>query len=313
LIKNNLMGRSILSAYDLSREELWIVFDVAMHMKKRYYSGERRIDLLKGKTLGLVFQKHSTRTRVSLELAMRQLGGDAIYMSWNELQLGRGESVEDTARVLSRYLDGLALRVYSHEILHRMVSVSRVPIINALSDEEHPLQAYTDFFTIYEVKGRLSGIKIAFIGDGSDNVLNSLIAVASLMGSRIVIATPPGYYPSKEILEKAYRVSIDTGASIEITDDPSIAAKEADVIYTDTWVSMGRETEKDKRIKELEPYRVTTKLMSLARRDAIFMHCLPAHRGEEVEDEVIDGPQSIVWDQAENRLHVQKAILSLIL
>jgi len=271
------------------------------------------VPLLKGRSLGLIFQKPSTRTRVSLELAIRQLGGYTIYMGWNELQLGRGESIYDTAMVLSRYLDGLALRVYSHNILVEMARASTVPVINALSDLEHPLQAYTDFFTIYEKKRRLKGIKMAFLGDGGDNVLNSLIAVASMVGVNLYIATPPGYYPSKEILEKAYRLSDLTGSVIEVTDDPIAAAREADVIYTDVWVSMGREAEIEKRIKDLEPYRVTKKIMSIAKRDAIFMHCLPARRGEEVEDEVIDGPQSAVWDQAENRLHVQKAILALVI
>ncbi|MEM2301225.1 MAG: ornithine carbamoyltransferase [Sulfolobales archaeon] len=306
-------GRHIISAFDLSSDEIWRLLEITSIMKNKYYSGERVLNILKGKTLGLVFQKHSTRTRVSLELAMRQLGGDAIYMNWNELQLGRGESVGDTARVLSRYLDGLALRVYSHELLYEMASASSIPIINALSNEEHPLQAYSDFYTIYEKKKRISGLKIVFIGDGRDNVLNSLIAVSSMLGATLYIATPPDYYPSKKILERAYRLAEVTGASIEVFDDPVRAAKDADVIYTDVWVSMGQEGERDKRIKDLEPYRVTEKLMSLAKKDAIFMHCLPAHRGEEVEDQVIDGPQSVVWDQAENRLHLQKALLSMIL
>ncbi|MEM2202978.1 MAG: ornithine carbamoyltransferase [Sulfolobales archaeon] len=308
-----LRGRHIISAFDLSSDEIWRLLEITSIMKNKYYSGERVLNILKGKTLGLVFQKHSTRTRVSLELAMRQLGGDAIYMNWNELQLGRGESVGDTARVLSRYLDGLALRVYSHELLYEMASASSIPIINALSNEEHPLQAYSDFYTIYEKKKRISGLKIVFIGDGRDNVLNSLIAVSSMLGATLYIATPPDYYPSKKILERAYRLAEVTGASIEVFDDPVRAAKDADVIYTDVWVSMGQEGERDKRIKDLEPYRVTEKLMSLAKKDAIFMHCLPAHRGEEVEDQVIDGPQSVVWDQAENRLHLQKALLSMIL
>lgn len=308
-----LRGRHIISAFDLSSSELWRLFEITSIMKNKFYSGERVLRILRGKTLGLIFQKHSTRTRVSLELAMKQLGGDAIYMGWNELQLGRGESVGDTARTLSRYLDGLALRVYSHELLYEMARASNIPVINALSDEEHPLQAYTDFYTIYEKKKRISGLKIAFIGDGKDNVLNSLIAVSSMVGASLYIATPPGYYPSKKILERAYSLAEISGASIEIFDDPAVVARDADVIYTDAWVSMGQEGEREKRIKDLEPYRVTEKLMSLAKKDAVFMHCLPAHRGEEVEDRVIDGPQSIVWDQAENRLHLQKALLSMIL
>ncbi len=308
-----LKGRHIISAFDLSRDEFWRLLEITSIMKSKFYSGERALNILRGKTLGLIFQKHSTRTRVSLELAMKQLGGDAIYMGWSELQLGRGESVSDTARVLSRYLDGLALRVYSHELLYEMARASSIPIINALSDVEHPLQAFSDFYTIYEKKRRFSGLKIAFIGDGSDNVLNSLIAVSSMVGVTLYIATPPDYYPSKKILEKAYSLAEITGASIEVLDDPVVAARDADVIYTDVWISMGHEGEKEKRIKDLEPYRVTQKLISLAKRDAIFMHCLPARRGEEVEDRVIDGPQSVVWDQAENRLHLQKALLSMIL
>jgi len=306
-------GRDIISAFDLNADELWRVFELASILKQRFYSGERVIGLLRGKSLGLIFQKPSTRTRASLELAMRQLGGYAIYMGWNELQLGRGESVGDTARVLARYFDGLALRVHSHDILLEMAETSSIPIINALSDEEHPLQAYTDFYTIYEKKRRVQGIKIAFLGDGGDNVLNSLIAVASMLGASLYVATPPGYYPSRKVLERAYRISDLTGAVIEITDDPELAVRNADVVYTDIWISMGKEGEREKRVRDLEPYRVTRKIMAMARKDAIFMHCLPARRGEEVENEVIDGPQSAVWDQAENRLHVQKAILSMVL
>lgn len=311
---SSLRGRSIVSAFDLSARELWDLFNVSSLMKQRFYSGERILRLLEGKTLGLVFQKHSTRTRISLELAMKQLGGETIYMGWGELQLGRGESVADTMRVLSRYLDGVAIRAGSHEVVVEAAKHSQgVPVINALSSEEHPLQAYTDFFTILEKKGRLRGVKIAFLGDGGDNVLNSLIAVASMVGSIIHIATPPGYAPSKGVLEKALKLSEASGASIEITEDPVEAVRGADVVYTDVWISMGREDEMEKRVKDLEPYRVTRKIIGYAKKDAIFMHCLPARRGEEVDDDVIDGPQSVVWDQAENRLHVQKALLSMIL
>lgn len=306
-------GKSIISALDLNLEELYTIFETTSILKSRYYAGERVINILPGRILGMIFQKPSTRTRVSFEVAMTQLGGSAIYMSWNELQLGRGETVADTARVLSRYLDGIVARVYKQSVLEEMARYSTIPIINGLSDEEHPIQAVSDFFTIYEKFRRFRGLKIAFIGDGSDNVLNSLLAIGSMLGVDFWIATPPGYQPARYILDKAYKYAEESGGSINITDDPKKAALNADVIYTDVWVSMGQESEREKRLKDLEPYRVDQKLMKLAKTTAVFMHCLPAHRGEEVVDEVIDGSQSIVWDQAENRLHTQKAILALII
>ncbi|MGC9147836.1 MAG: ornithine carbamoyltransferase [Sulfolobales archaeon] len=312
-MRNKLRGKHILSALDLDEEDLYQIFDLSRDLKKRFYLGERIIPVLRGKILGLIFQKPSTRTRVSFEVAMKQLGGDTLYMSWNELQLGRGETIADTARVLSRYLDGVVARVYRQSDLEELANYSSIPIINGLSDLEHPIQAVSDFFTIHEKFGRFKGLKIAFVGDGSDNVLNSLLAVGSRLGIDFWIATPSNYQPAKHILEKAYEFSEKSGGSIHITEDPREAAKEADVVYTDVWVSMGQEAEREKRIRDLQSYRVDTKLMSLAKRNAVFMHCLPAHRGEEVTDEVMDGPNSIVWDQAENRLHVQKAILALVL
>ncbi len=312
-MRNKLRGKHILSALNLDEEDLYLIFDLSQDLKKRLYLGERLIPVLRGKILGLIFQKPSTRTRVSFEVAMKQLGGDTLYMSWNELQLGRGETIPDTARVLSRYLDGIVARVYKQSDLEDLARYSSIPIINGLSDLEHPIQAVSDFFTILERFGRFRGLKMAFVGDGSDNVLNSLLAIGSRLGINFWIATPSSYQPAKHILEKAYIFSEKSGGSIHITENPAEAVRDADIIYTDVWVSMGQEAEREKRIRDLEPYRVDTKLMSLAKNDADFMDCLPAHRGEEVTDEVIDGPNSIVWDQAENRLHVQKAILSLVL
>jgi ornithine carbamoyltransferase len=312
-ILRGLKGRDLLSISDLSREELVYILEVSKMLKGRYYAGEVIIPLLNGKTLAMIFQKPSTRTRVSFEVAMYQLGGYALYLNWNDLQLGRGESIADTARVLSRYVNGITARVLKHTDLEELAKYSSVPVINALSDLEHPCQALADVLTIWEKKGRLEGIKLAFVGDGSDNVLHSLLLACAKLGINISIATPPGYEPKKEILRIAEEEGSRYGSLIEIVREPEVAVRGADVIYTDVWVSMGQESERAKRISDLSRYRVTVDLMKLAKEDAIFMHCLPARRGEEVVDEVIDGKWSVVWDQAENRLHVQKALLSLLL
>jgi ornithine carbamoyltransferase len=312
-ILRGLKGRDLLSISDLSREELIYILEVSKMLKGRYYAGEVIIPLLNGKTLAMIFQKPSTRTRVSFEVAMYQLGGYALYLNWNDLQLGRGESIADTARVLSRYVNGITARVLKHTDLEELAKYSSVPVINALSDLEHPCQALADVLTIWEKKGKLEGIKLAFVGDGSDNVLHSLLLACAKLGINISIATPPGYEPKKEILRIAEEEGSRYGSLIEIVREPEVAVRGADVIYTDVWVSMGQESERAKRISDLSRYRVTVDLMKLAKEDAIFMHCLPARRGEEVVDEVIDGKWSVVWDQAENRLHVQKALLSLLL
>jgi ornithine carbamoyltransferase len=312
-ILRGLKGRDLLSISDLSREELVYILEVSKMLKGRYYAGEVIIPLLNGKTLAMIFQKPSTRTRVSFEVAMYQLGGYALYLNWNDLQLGRGESIADTARVLSRYVNGITARVLKHTDLEELAKYSSVPVINALSDLEHPCQALADVLTIWEKKGKLEGIKLAFVGDGSDNVLHSLLLACAKLGINISIATPPGYEPKKEILRIAEEEGSRYGSLIEIVREPEVAVRGADVIYTDVWVSMGQESERAKRISDLSRYRVTVDLMKLAKEDAIFMHCLPARRGEEVVDEVIDGKWSVVWDQAENRLHVQKALLSLLL
>ncbi|RLG77583.1 MAG: ornithine carbamoyltransferase [Thermoprotei archaeon] len=309
----SLRGRDLLSIADLTPEELKFLIDLSLDFKRRFYAGERIISILEGKVLGLIFQKHSTRTRVSLEAAMSQLGGRSFYLSWSELQLGRGEPIKDTARVLERYLDGIAARVYRHRDLVELAEYARIPIINALSDLEHPLQAIADMMTILEKKGRIEGLKIAFLGDGSDNVLHSLMLAASMLGANIYIATAPSYDPNKDILRRAEEEASRSGAEIRIVRDPVEAVENADVVYTDVWVSMGQEAEREKRIKDLQKYQVNSELAKHAKKDFIFMHCLPAHRGEEVTEDVLESPNSVVWDEAENRLHTAKAVLAVLL
>ncbi len=309
----SLRGRNLLSINDLSSEELRFIIDVAREFKRRYYAGERVIPVLTGKTLLMIFQKPSTRTRISFEQAMIQLGGHVISLNWQEMQLGRGETIADTARVISRYVDGVVARVYRQSDLEELAKYSSVPVINALSDKEHPCQAIGDMLTILEKKGKLKGITVAFVGDGSDNVLHSLMLASAKLGVNLRIGTAEGYDPDEKLLKIAKADASRNGSYIEIFRDAREAVKGADVVYTDVWVSMGQEAERERRIRDLKSFRVTTELMRLAKSDAIFMHCLPAHRGMEVVDEVIDGPQSVVWDQAENRLHSQKAILSLLL
>lgn len=310
----SLKGRHLLTVADYTKEEILFILETAKMLKERYLAGERIIPLLPGRHLAMIFEKPSTRTRVSFETAMRELGGDALYLGWKDLQLGRGETIEDTARVLSRYVDGIMARVYEQEKLEKLAKYSRVPVINGLSDLLHPCQALTDVYTIFEKKGsNLRKLKIVFIGDGGDNVLHSLMLTIGILGGKIIISSPKGYDPDPRIVKLFEEKAVPNGGEFEIIRDPVEAVKGADVVYTDVWVSMGQEKEREKRIKDLEPYRVTVELMNYAKPDAIFMHCLPAHRGEEVVDEVIDGKWSVVWDQAENRKHVQKAILALLI
>ena len=310
----SLKGRHLLTVADYTKEEILFILETAKVLKERYLAGERIIPLLPGRHLAMIFEKPSTRTRVSFETAMRELGGDALYLGWKDLQLGRGETIEDTARVLSRYVDGIMARVYEQEKLEKLAKYSRVPVINGLSDLLHPCQALTDVYTIFEKKGSdLRKLKIVFVGDGGDNVLHSLMLTIGILGGKIIISSPKGYDPDPRIVKLFEEKAVPNGGEFEIMRDPVEAVKGADVVYTDVWVSMGQEKEREKRVKDLEPYRVTVELMKYAKPDAIFMHCLPAHRGEEVVDEVIDGKWSVVWDQAENRKHVQKAILALLI
>lgn len=263
---------------------------------------------LRGATLGLVFEKPSTRTRVSFEAGMNQLGGQSLFLSATDIQMCRGESIADTARVLSRYLDGLVVRTYEHATVEEWAREATIPVINGLTDLSHPCQALSDLLTILEAKGRLAGVKLAYVGDGN-NVANSLIEGAAKTGMTISLACPGGYEPDQRIVDLARAEAERTGATVEIGDDPSVAVKDADVLYTDVWISMGREREQVRRLKALAPYQVNERLLKRARPDAIVLHCLPAHRGQEITAGVLDGPQSAILDQAENRLHMQKAIL----
>lgn len=308
-----LKGRDLLSIDDLTPEEVKLIIDTARSLKERYYAGERVIPVLRGKTIALIFEKPSTRTRVSMEVAALQLGMIPLTLRRDELQLSRGEPVKDTARVLSRYVDAIAARVYKHSDLIELAAYASVPVINMLSDLEHPLQALADALTIVEKKSDIRKAKVVYVGDARNNVANSLLLVIAKLGGHIVMSAPKQLMPSQEILVKAKKAAELTGAIIELIEDPKEAVKGADVVYTDVWVSMGEEAEAMERKRLLQSYQVNTKLMELASNNAIFMHCLPAHRGEEVTEEVIEGPWSVVWDQAENRLHAQKAVLALIL
>lgn len=303
--------KDLLDIAAISRAEVEHLLASAVLLKEKQRRGIPH-PLLSGKTLGLLFQKPSTRTRVSFEAGMNQLGGHALVLPMGEIQLSRGESVADTARVLSCYLDAIVIRTYDHAIVEEWAREATMPVINGLTDLSHPCQALSDLLTIREKKGRLKGVKIAYIGDGN-NVANSLVEAAAKMGMVIALGCPAGYQPEQHIVDRARVEAEKTGAVIEIGHDPSIAAKDADVIYTDVWISMGREREHARRLKVLAPYQVNSRLLQRAKPDAIVMHCLPAHRGEEISAEVLDGPQSVIIDQAENRLHMQKAILTNLL
>ncbi|MCD6309704.1 MAG: ornithine carbamoyltransferase [Candidatus Eremiobacteraeota bacterium] len=306
----NLKGRSLLSISDLSREELYRIFDLAELLKRQQKEGQTH-HLLAGKTLGMIFEKPSTRTRVSFEVGMYQLGGLALYLSRNDLQLGRGETIADTARTLGRFVDMIMARVYSHDTVEELAKYSGLPVINGLSDMEHPCQVIGDLFTIKEKKGELEGLKLCFIGDGN-NVCNSLLLGCGMTGINMSVAHPPGYAPMSSILDRARKIGDENNAEISIVERPVDAIAGADIIYTDVWVSMGQEEESEEKERKFSKYKVNSELLSLAKPDTIVMHCLPAHRGEEITDEVMDGPQSVVFDQAENRLHTQKAIMALL-
>ena len=307
---DSLRGRDLLTLQDLTSKELLELVKAAQEIK------EKKIELrktLSGKVVVLIFEKPSTRTRISIETAIAQLNGKSIYARSDELQLSRGESIQDTARVLSRYVDAIVARVRRHRDLIELARYSSVPVINALSDLDHPLQTLADLLTIYEKFGRFKGLKIAWIGDGN-NVCNSTLIAASKLGMNMSIATPRDYRPNRLYLELAANNAEKSGAEIEVIEDPEKAVKDADVVMTDTFVSMGMESEREKRLKAFLPkYRVTSEMISKAKANAIFMHPLPARRGEEVSSDVIDGERSVVWDQAENRLHTAKAVLLSIL
>ena len=303
--------KDLLDVAALSRAEIEGLLTLATLLKAKQQRGTSH-RLLQGKTLGLLFQKPSTRTRVSFEAGMNQLGGHALVLPMADIQLSRDESVADTARVLSRYLDGIVIRTYDHATVEEWAREATMPVINGLTDLSHPCQALSDLLTIKEKKGRLRGIKIAYVGDGN-NVANSLIEAVAKMGMTIALGCPSGYQPDQHVVDVARVEAVKTGATIDVGQDPYVAVKEADVVYADVWISMGREREQARRLKVLAPYQVNSRLVAKAKPDAIVMHCLPAHRGEEITAEMLDGQQSVIIDQAENRLHMQKAILTKLL
>jgi len=304
-------GRDLLTLADYTKEEIQMLLDLAVQLKKRQKEG-KTTPLLSGKTLGMIFEKSSTRTRVSFEVGMYQLGGQALFLSRNDLQLGRGETIADTARVLSRYLDGIMIRTFGHEKAVELARFATIPVINGLTDDYHPCQVLADLLTILEKKGTLDGVKLAYVGDGN-NMAHSLMQAGAIMGMRVAVATPTGYEPKREVVDFSRKMAVLSGGEVTITHSPEEAVAEADVVYTDVWASMGQEQEAQQRLQDFRGYQVDERLMKRAKADALFMHCLPAHRGEEVSDEVADGPQSVIFDQAENRLHAQKAVLAALM
>ena len=299
--------KNLLSMADLSLEEIYSILDLAAEIKEKRAQG-KLTDHLKNKSLGMIFEKSSTRTRVSFEVGMNDLGGHAIYLNSNDIQIGRGESVEDTAKVLSRYLHGIIARVYSHDTLVKLSENASIPVINALSDEEHPCQVLADLLTIREYRNKISGMKFVWVGDGN-NVCNSLMLACAIVGMEMVAACPKGYEPNEKYVAKAREL----GGVLEITNDPLKAAENADVLYTDVWVSMGDEEEEAQRLADFKSFQINRDLIAVSKPDVIVMHCLPAHRDLEISADAIDGPQSVVFDQAENRLHAQKAVLLKLL
>ncbi len=304
-------GKDLISIHDLSREEVDQILDTATILKMKQKLGEQ-YHPLKGKTLGMIFQKASTRTRVSFEVGMWQLGGYALFLSASDLQLKRGETINDTAKNLSRYLDGIMIRTYSHQDVIALAESSSVPVINGLTDLLHPCQVLSDLFSIREKKQKLENLKLTYIGDGN-NMAHSLMFGGAKIGMHVIICSPSGFEPDPEVTRLSRLDAAKTGATITIKDDPLEAVEGADIIYTDAWTSMGKEDEHEERQITFKRYQVNSALLEKASDDVLVMHCLPAHRGQEITDEVIDGPRSIVFDQAENRLHVQKAIMALIM
>jgi len=305
------VGKDLLTVGAIPRAAIVRLLNTARALKAKQKKG--RLDQpLTGKTLGLLFEKPSTRTRVSFQAGMHQLGGHSLFLSLADIQLSRGETIADTAGVLSRYLDGIVIRTFDHATVQAWARHATIPVINGLTDLCHPCQALSDLLTIQEQKKKLEGLKVAYIGDGN-NVAHSLIEAASKTGMAISLACPNGYTPSGSVIEAARAEAAQTGGAIEITDAPQVAARDADVLYTDVWVSMGQEQQETKRADVFRPYQINRRLLKLAKPDAIVMHCLPAHRGQEITGDVLDGRQSVVLDQAENRLHMQKAILVALL
>lgn len=311
LNKDIFKERDFISLNDFTAEEITHMLDVALELKAEKKAGIPH-PLLQGKTLAMIFTKSSTRTRVAFEVGIYQLGGNGLFLSSRDIQIGRGEPVEDTARVLSRMVDGIMIRTYSHQEVMDLARYSSVPVINGLSDFLHPTQVLADLMTIREHKGRIKGLKLAYIGDGN-NVANSLLLGGTKMGLNVVVASPKGYEPLPEVMELAEHNAAHSGCSVQVKADPVTAARDADIIYTDVWASMGQEEESELRKKAFAGYQVNSDLLKVAHPQAIVMHCLPAHREEEITGEVMEGAQSVVFDQAENRLHAHKAIMALIM
>ncbi|HEX7057252.1 MAG TPA: ornithine carbamoyltransferase [Bacilli bacterium] len=306
-----LKGRDFLSLIDYTPAELKYLLALGIELKRKLKAGEV-YHPLSGKTLGMIFEKSSTRTRISFEVGMYQLGGQALFLSRNDLQIGRGETILDTAQTMSRYLDGIMIRTFAHRTVVDLARAATVPVINGLTDFNHPCQALADYMTIYEHKGKLEGLKLAYVGDGN-NMVHSLMMGAAKLGLHIAVASPEGYDPDPEVIRMSKEYAAQTGGSVHLCRDPREAAQGADVLYTDVWASMGFESEQEARRIAFKNYQINAQVAGYAKPDYVFMHCLPAHRGEEVSEEIIDGDHSIIFDEAENRLHAQKAIMSAIM
>lgn len=307
----NIKGKHFLTLADFSPEVIHHLLNKAQMMKQGNYIDEKPLPL-QGKILGLIFEKSSTRTRVSFEAGMLQLGGHALYLNSGDMQLGRGESIADTAKVLSHYVDAIMIRTFSHSKIEELAQHATIPVINGLTDLAHPCQALADMLTLKETKGQLKGLKLVYVGDGN-NVAHSLMIASAKLGVHFTIACPKGYEPAEKVVAAALSFAKESGASVTVTNDVKEAVQKADAIYTDVWTSMGQEAENEQRLKIFENYQVNDELVQYADKDFVFLHCLPAHRGEEVTASVIDGAQSAVFEQAGNRLHVQKALLSELL
>jgi ornithine carbamoyltransferase len=307
-VADSLKGRSFTRIADWSRDELFGLLGLADELKRLQQAREEH-HLLPGRTLGMIFQKPSTRTRVSFEVGIYQLGGTGLYLSAADLQLGRGETIKDTAVVLSRYLDAIMIRTFAQSDVEELAENASIPVINGLTDSAHPCQALADVMTIRErFGGRLDGLKVVYLGDGN-NVCASLMVASAKLGMDFVAATPAGYRPDEEVV----RIARESGGTVELTDDPHAAVEGADVLYTDVWTSMGQEDERQQRLQDLAGFGIDSELIKQASDGAIVLHCLPAHYGEEIAEDVLYGPQSAVWDQAENRLHAQKALMALVI
>ena len=310
-VAQHLKGRDFTRIGTWNSEELKTVIDLADELKELQAKREPH-ELLPGRQIGLIFHKPSTRTRVSFEVGVAQLGGHGLYLAAGDLQLGRGETIKDTATVLERYLDAIMIRTFAQEDVEQLAEHANIPVINGLTDYSHPCQALADLMTIRERLGRLSGVRLAYLGDGN-NVCISLMVGAARFGMRFVAATPEGYEPDADAVTAARRAAVQMGGTVELVRDPMEAARDADAVYTDVWTSMGQEEERARRLKDLAGYGIDAELVGAAAPDAIVLHCLPAHYGEEISEEVVYGPQSAVWDEAENRLHAQKALMALVI